>query len=145
MPTALAVLRDVLPHGDNGRIVNSFIFPDHPDAVAYQRDYWCSLRDGARGPLAAIFEGDIHGCFLLTVYGGWGAVHKCDACGEIMQVTICNPFTVVNPNTTDRFNVQVFTHESGLLYSGCTQCREHLAGMEEEREMDRGKVFRYLG
>ena len=35
-------LREVqlkLPHGDNGRTVNSFIFPNHPDALAYQRDY----------------------------------------------------------------------------------------------------------
>lgn len=35
-------LREVqlkLPHGDNGRTVNSFIFPNHPDALAYQRNY----------------------------------------------------------------------------------------------------------
>ncbi len=64
--------------------------------------------------------------------GGWGTIDKCDACGEIMQVIIGG------------FNVIVFTHESGLLYSGCTQCRhDGLAAMErEEIEGEREAIER---
>ena len=37
--SGLKELQNLLPHGDLGRIVNSFIFINHPDAVLYQRSY----------------------------------------------------------------------------------------------------------
>ena len=37
--SGLKELQNLLPHGDLGRIVNSFIFINHPDAVFYQRRY----------------------------------------------------------------------------------------------------------
>lgn len=40
---ALTELRAKLPHGDVGRIVNSFVFSGHPDATHYQRSYRESL------------------------------------------------------------------------------------------------------
>lgn len=41
---ALIELRNKLPHGDVGRIVNSHIFTQHPDAVEEAREYWSGLR-----------------------------------------------------------------------------------------------------
>jgi hypothetical protein len=37
--------RGTLPHGDVGRIVNSFLSRRHPDAVEWQRQYRQRLRD----------------------------------------------------------------------------------------------------
>lgn len=46
-PMALKELRNRLPHGEVGRIINSYIFPSHPDALAGIREYRSGLHTKA--------------------------------------------------------------------------------------------------
>ena len=90
--SGLKELQNLLPHGDLGRIVNSFIFINHPDAVLYQRRYRQKLYNELRrvDPFAFTYE---EGCleeeeqpdnfflfFSVGQSGGWGHISHCKKC-----------------------------------------------------------------
>ncbi len=41
---ALLELRKTLPHGDVGRLINSYIFPHHPDTAKETLEFWLKIK-----------------------------------------------------------------------------------------------------
>ena len=110
--SALAELQALLPCGDVGRIINSFIFTAHPDALAWQRAFRASLYDDARAlPFGCVShpcarevfatDGDT-GTFTLSAglsrrrslfcergaprRAAWGSRNKCRLCCEPINI-----------------------------------------------------------
>ncbi len=59
----------MLPHGDVGRIVNSFVYGRHVDAVAWQRKFRMSLCVSTRHPCSEEIKGKVY-LVTTTSIGG---------------------------------------------------------------------------
>ena len=104
--SALVELRSTLPHGDTGRIINSFIFHLHPDAEAYQRLFRQALY--ANKTLTCPFIiGDIDDDDDedTSVYRniehsseGWAMLELCKNCHCILCFSMCHEARGVNMN-----------------------------------------------
>mmetsp|Transcript_20464 Transcript_20464/g.40935 ORF Transcript_20464/g.40935 Transcript_20464/m.40935 type:complete len:268 (-) Transcript_20464:19-822(-) len=94
---ALTQLRSLLPHGDVGKIINSYIFSGHPTAEKWQRDFRLSLEDNI--VLPPVFIPDIRFGFETSAVTfkigpesseGWGMLTMCHHCQRPCMVHICH-------------------------------------------------------
>ena len=108
--SALMELRSILPRGDVGRIINSFIFHQHPDAEAFQRLFrqalyaiktiLCPL---VFGDIYYFHEGDaeFHRNFDEGNETGWGHIDLCDNGCCVTRLTLCHE------ENANRLNLQI--------------------------------------
>ena len=101
--SALVELRSTLPHGDTGRIINSFIFHLHPDAEAYQRLFRQALYD-SKSLTCPVIIGDIYSYEQdddddedTSVYRniehnseGWVQLELCKDCHCVLCLHMCH-------------------------------------------------------
>ncbi len=110
--SALVELRSTLPHGDTGRIINSFIFHLHPDAEEFQRRFRQSLYD-TKSLTSPFIIGDIYSYEQndddeedTSVYrdikhirsGGWAMLELCKDCHCTLRFSVCHEAKGVNMN-----------------------------------------------
>ena len=123
--SGLKELQNLLPHGDLGRIVNSFIFINHPDAVLYQRRYRQKLYNELRrvDPFAFTYE---EGCleeeeqpdnfflfFSVGQSGGWGHISHCKKCKIPLRLEVFHESEWMNLKISDQ------NANSSFQYKGC--------------------------
>ena len=121
-------LRSKLPRGDVGRIINSFIFHQHPDAEAFQRLFrqalyaiktiLCPL---VFGDIYYFHEGDaeFHRNFDEGNETGWGHIDLCDNGCCVTRLTLCHE------ENANRLNLQIHTCNYGFFPTENLLSREH--------------------
>ena len=95
---ALVELRSLLPAGGTGRIINSFIFSNHHDAVEWQRRFRVTLLAAATSkPLGSIYnckDGGLgvhlslskRSCRAAAGDRGWGSITLCRECDDPLSL-----------------------------------------------------------
>jgi hypothetical protein len=112
-PSALESLRSILPSGDMGHIINSFIFCEHPSATEWQRHFRQGMHD-ARTTVCpfvidpyltendssdiAVARGTLMLADLHVARGGWGYIAACQDCEAIIQLSVCHESAGLNMN-----------------------------------------------
>ena len=124
---ALAELRAILPHGQPGRIVNSFIFEEHEDALEYQKFKIHFDKE-------ILFELDIVRNFLFLEHGTPEIEEK--------QISCFNSFFQIRgTNTHDTYLIpavceNVLNFYNFLLETLWSRLILHLMHMDEYEELE---------
>jgi hypothetical protein len=110
-PSALAELRAKLPAGGPGSIINSYIFPSHPHAIAYQRALHVEMAAQREAQQPRII------CPMVTLvcdYDGdrWGRLRP-KGTMRIQECTMCN--MVVRVYIGMNYNAKHYRHIANPL------------------------------
>ena len=132
--SALVELRSTLPHGDTGRIINSFIFHLHPDAEAYQRLFRQALY-ATKSLTCPFIIGDIYSfdddsfpvCRDIKHQedrsAGWAMLELCRECHCILCFSMCHEAKGVNMNLQlQNATMQIGDVDIGFTLDIATTC-----------------------
>ena len=108
--SGLKELQNLLPHGDLGRIVNSFIFINHPDAVLYQRSYRQSMYNELMrfDPFAFTYDSDQEeesNTFSVdfSMQQGFGYIDHCKKCKIPLYIIVCQDVDWMNLKISEQY------------------------------------------
>ena len=115
----LAQMRGKLPHGQLGRLINSFLFARHVDALKWQRT-WREEQQRRRldQGVECAFTWSIdpennHDLRLELPWPGFGSVHLCDRCRQPCMIGILHervrPLLKISEHKVNSWNSGVAT------------------------------------